>query len=173
MTGKATVSELVCQRVVLSASWLSASWFVSELSCQRVGLSASCVVSELTVSELTCQPVGLSASCLVSELTVSELVCQRVVLSASWLSVSWFVSELSVKRFGCLVLFASLFLFAHCTAHHWLCDPSTTGSESSVYCSWVVTRKKKMMMMTSAHLKFQRESLYNVQTPQAPNSRRS
>jgi len=58
MTGKSTVSELVCQRVVLSAS---------------------CLVSELTVSELTCQRVRLSASCLVSELTVSELVCQRDV----------------------------------------------------------------------------------------------
>jgi len=34
MTGKSTVSELVCQ---------------------RVGVSASCLVSKLTVSELVCQ----------------------------------------------------------------------------------------------------------------------
>jgi len=39
MTGKFTVSELT----------------VSELTCQRVGLSASYLVSELTVSELVCQ----------------------------------------------------------------------------------------------------------------------
>ena len=50
MTGKSTVSELVCQRVV-------------RVDCQRVDVSAS----------------WLSASCLVSELTVSELVCQRDV----------------------------------------------------------------------------------------------
>ena len=79
MTGKSTVSELVCQRLVLSASWLSASWRVSELVCQTVVLSAS-----WRVSQLVCQQVVLSASW-----RVSELVCQRVVLSDSWLSASW------------------------------------------------------------------------------------
>ena len=46
MTGKSTVSELVCQQVVLSASW-----FVRELSCQRVDCQ-----------RVDCQRVVLSAS---------------------------------------------------------------------------------------------------------------
>jgi len=33
---------------------------------------------------------------------------------------------------------------AHCTAHHRSRDPSTTGSESSMYWSWVVTCKKNV-----------------------------
>jgi len=39
--------ELVCQRVGVSASWLSASWTVGELDCLRVRLSASCPVTAL------------------------------------------------------------------------------------------------------------------------------
>ena len=52
MTGKSTVSELVCQRVDVSASCL-----VSEL----VGLSASWRVSESSCQRVDCQRVGLSA----------------------------------------------------------------------------------------------------------------
>jgi len=37
--------ELVCQRVGVSASWLSASWTVGQLDCLRVRLSASCLIT--------------------------------------------------------------------------------------------------------------------------------
>ena len=53
---------LICRRVGLSASSLSASWFVGELDCRRVGVSASWFVGELV-----CRRVGLSASCPVTE----------------------------------------------------------------------------------------------------------
>jgi len=50
------VNLLSAQRVVLSASWLSASWRVSELVCQRVVLSASWLSASWFVSEMSVKP---------------------------------------------------------------------------------------------------------------------
>jgi len=46
---------------------------------------------------------------------------------------------------------------AHCTAHHRSRDPSTTGSESSMYWSWVVTWKKKKRMAVTMGVAFPQE----------------
>ena len=53
---------MICRRVGLSASLLSASWFVGELGCRRVRLSASWCVGELVCRRVVQLPHTLDTA---------------------------------------------------------------------------------------------------------------